>query len=160
MKRWFAVLCWLVSLVACDAVQRQEIQVGASKDSVLQLMGQPETVWKEPDGRELWDYPRGPGGTETIRLTLSRDGVVKDILNILTESNFANIQPGMNTEQVRRVIGRPGGQRQYGNAPGSFTWEYAYLKNRTHRMIFTVDFGPDGLVKGTAIVDPELTKPQ
>jgi outer membrane protein assembly factor BamE (lipoprotein component of BamABCDE complex) len=160
MKRFLVLMSFVLALAACDAVQRQELQVGASKDAVLQQMGQPDTVWKEPDGRELWDYPRGPGGTETLRMTISSDGVLKDILNILTESNFANIQPGMNKEQVRRIIGRPGGQKEYGNAKGSVTWEYTYLKDRMNRMLFTVDFDPSGVVKGTATVDPQMIKPQ
>jgi outer membrane protein assembly factor BamE (lipoprotein component of BamABCDE complex) len=158
--RFLVVFSFVLALIGCDAVQRQEIQVGASKDAVLQQMGQPETVWKEDGGRELWDYPRGPGGTETMRLTISSDGVLKDIINVLTESNFANIQNGMNKEQVRRVIGRPGVQREYSNAKGSVTWEYAYLKDRHKRMLFTVDFDPSGMVKGTALVDPDLIKPQ
>jgi outer membrane protein assembly factor BamE (lipoprotein component of BamABCDE complex) len=147
-----------LALAACDAVQRQEIQVGASKDAVLQLMGQPETVWKE-DGRELWDYPRGPGGSETIRMTII-DGSVKDMMNILTESNFAQVKVGMNTEQVRRILGRAGNQKQYGNNKGGWTWEWKYTQNRTKDMLFTVDFDTQGLVKSTASVDPEQYKPQ
>ncbi len=160
IKRLLAVFVCVSTLVACDAVQRQELQVGASKEAVLQQMGQPDTVWKEPDGRELWDYPRGPGGTETLRMTISQDGQLKDILNTLTESNFAQVQVGMNKEQIRRMLGRPGAQKQYGNNRGGVTWEWSYVRERTKTMLFTIDFDANGVVTGKSSVDPDTLKTQ
>jgi outer membrane protein assembly factor BamE (lipoprotein component of BamABCDE complex) len=160
LKRLLILFSICAAMVGCDAVQRQELQVGASKDAVKAQMGQPDTVWKEADGRELWDYPRGPEGTETLRMTISPDGVLKDILNTLTESNFSQIQNGMNKEQVRRLLGRPGFQKQYGNNRAGNTWEWKYMRDRNTPMLFAIEFDGNGIVTGKGSTDPSLTKPQ
>jgi outer membrane protein assembly factor BamE (lipoprotein component of BamABCDE complex) len=160
MKKILASALLVLSLAACDAVQRQEIAPGASRETVKSMMGEPDTIWKEADGREFWDYPRGPGGAETIRMTIGPDGIMKDQLNILTESNFSQIQVGMNKEQVRRIIGRPGGQKQFGNDRAGLTWEWKYNQSPTAQHMFTVDFDGNGVVKGKGSYDPAMTKPQ
>jgi SmpA / OmlA family len=154
MRGLTGVLLAMVLLMGCDAAQRGEIGLGTSGGDVRLKMGEPETIWRE-DGRELWDYPRGPEGPTTLRLTIV-DGVVKEQRNILTKENLATIQKGMNKESVRRIAGRPGKISRTASSRGD-TWEWKYLEqNNVKTWVFHVDYDEQGLVLGTGSVDPEL----
>jgi hypothetical protein len=158
-NKWLLSACAALALAACDAVQRNELQPGASADAVRTQMGQPDSIFKESDGREIWEYPRGPEGTETLRLTIGPDNVLKEIRNVLTDEFFGQIQNGMNKEQVRRLVGRPGFVRKYGTKPGD-VWEWKYMRDRNTPMVFQVDFTADGIVAGKGASDPAVSKPQ
>ncbi|MEN9560415.1 MAG: putative lipoprotein [Pseudomonadota bacterium] len=152
------LLCTLVALVlvSCDAAQRGEIPLNSSAADVRMKMGEPETIWRE-SGRELWDYPRGPEGETTLRITMI-DGQVKEMRNTLSADNFARVQKGMNKEDVRRQLGKPGKITRYGNSP-SDVWQWKYRDQAQNRsMIFSVDFSAEGLVIGSGTIDPELTR--
>ena len=60
------LLSLLASLGACDWFAQKELRVGESTvDDVRRLMGGPDTIREQADGSVIYEYPRGPEGTQT-----------------------------------------------------------------------------------------------
>jgi outer membrane protein assembly factor BamE (lipoprotein component of BamABCDE complex) len=101
------MFAWLLALFGCDA-RMSELKPGVSTAvEVKSVMGQPTFEWKEPDGTVTWEFPRGPSGSVTYMIDLRPDGKLKEIRQVLSESYFKKIQPGLNKDAVRKLIGKP-----------------------------------------------------
>src|SRR5207245_1631305 len=132
-------------LAACAGFSA--VNPGASAREVETLMGAPASVWKNADGSEVWEYPRGPFGVETYMVTLGSDRAVRDVRQVLSEAyisklhlhypvpvplllplllaacaSFSAITPGASAPKVEARVGAPGGV--WKNADGSEVWEY------------------------------------
>src|SRR5206468_10385636 len=70
-------------------------------------LGAPETMRKNADGSEVWEYPRGPFGVETYMVTLGPDRAVREVRQVLSEETISKLQAGMSREEVRRLVGSP-----------------------------------------------------
>jgi hypothetical protein len=96
-------------LPACDRANLQEIRPGVTTGpEVRARMGPPAAEYRNDDGTVTWEYNRQPGGVECHMITLGPDQVVTKVEQVLTEANLARIREGMDKEQVRRLLGRPG----------------------------------------------------
>ncbi|HTF15862.1 MAG TPA: outer membrane protein assembly factor BamE, partial [Burkholderiales bacterium] len=71
------------------------------------LVGAPTNVWKNADGSEVWEYPRGPFGVETYMVTLGPDRAVREVRQVLGDDTISKLHAGMSREEVRRLLGTP-----------------------------------------------------
>jgi hypothetical protein len=102
------------------------------------VMGKPETVWEEEDGTRTLEYPKGPEGARTWMFIIDRHGKLQDYQQVLTMQNFARIQPGMPKDDVRRLLGKPGGIVQF-RRKNEEVWDWRFLDGVDTKM-FNVHF--------------------
>ena len=113
------------------------IAPGDSEVVVGEKVGRPSTVWKNPDGSELWQYPQGYYATQTFMITIGPDRRVQEVHQALSEPYFSKIYAGMSKDDVFRMLGRP---REVWDFPArdeqTWTWRY----KDTNYMFFNVLF--------------------
>jgi hypothetical protein len=100
-------------------------------------MGKPETVRKNSDGSETWEYPGGPLGRQTYMVTLGSDHAVKEVRQVLSDEYFSKVIPGMSRDEVRALLGRPGETATYA-ARDEEVWSWRYQQQKP--MFFHVLF--------------------
>jgi len=142
-----AALLLSSALLAAGCESFYAIKPGASAREVETLAGPPADVWKNTDGSEVWEYPRGPLGVETYMVTLGSDRAVREVRQVLSEEYISKLQAGMSREEVRRLVGRP---RYVGFSDRTdeeiWSWRYRDWKVRT--MDLYVEFDrPTGALK-------------
>jgi hypothetical protein len=146
-------------LAGCAALS-PSIPPGASKADVEAALGKPVDVVNAPGGEVVWQYPRGPVGQTTYMVAFGADGRAKGLTQALTWENFAGLRPGMTRDEVRLVLGRPGGTVTYRNL-GEEVWSYRYQIPVSTNRIFNVHFdAATGRVRSTSDQeDPLFTIP-
>jgi hypothetical protein len=95
------------ALLAAACASFSAINPGASARQVETLMGAPANVWKNADGSEVWEYPRGPFGVETYMVTLGPDRAVREVRQVLSDEYISKLHVGMSRDEARRLLGRP-----------------------------------------------------
>ncbi|MFN3629817.1 MAG: hypothetical protein ACK4XK_07115 [Casimicrobiaceae bacterium] len=138
-----------LALAACDRVATGELQPGFSTTADLKMkMGEPRVIYRD-QGREVWVYPLGPEGTKTYFMTVTPDGKLEAIEQVLTEANFARIRPGMARQEVEAIIGPHGREQRFATTPDEVTFKYRFLRGNGP-IFFDVTYTlPDGRVKAT-----------
>ena len=110
-------------------------------------LGAPASVWKNADGSEVWEYPRGPLGVETYMVTLGSDRAVREVRQVLSEEYISKLHAGMSRDEVRRLVGRP---RYVGLSDHTdeeiWSWRYREWKVRTMDLYVQFD-RPTGTLK-------------
>jgi len=132
-------------LAACASFSA--INPGASARQVETLMGAPANVWKNADGSEIWEYPRGPFGVETYMVTLGPDRAVREVHQVLSNEYISKLHVGMSRDEVRRLLGRP---RDIGfsGLNDEEIWSWRYREARVRNMELYVQFDrPTGTLK-------------
>ena len=79
-------------------------------------------------------------------ITIAADGTMAALTQVLTPEHFARVQPGMDQQAVRRMLGQPARQVTYDQSRET-DWDWKWLDGPTRAMFFTVTFGPDGKVR-------------
>src|SRR5881392_3931624 len=102
-----AVLVLFPALFAAGCANFAAIEPGASAQQIETLAGAHANVWKNVDGSEVWEYPRGPFGVETYMVTLGPDRAVREVRQVLSEEYISKLHVGMPRDEVRRLLGRP-----------------------------------------------------
>lgn len=168
MGRWIRTMMTLLCAIlatACDQQGRFTEQVGldklakgvSSEAEVRMAMGQPDTVWEEENGARTLEYPKGPSGHRTWMFEIDQYGKLKDYRQVLTEENFARIQPGMSKDAVRRLLGRPRSIVQF-KLKNEEVWDWRYLQSKVTVRLFNVHFDIDsGRVTQTSAFDDPQT---
>ncbi len=147
----------LLALVGCDRVATGELQVGQSTVADLKVkMGEPSEVRKDGD-REIWVYPLGPEGVKTYFMTVDSTGKLEKIDQVLTDANFARIQPGMTHDEVVRILGRHGKEQRYAMSINEVTRSWKFNKDNSD-LNFQVTYDGNGRVKSTGVEDPSLMR--
>lgn len=117
LPRWLAATAAAVAaavLPACDADNLKSIRPGVTTGPEVEArMGPPGVEYRNEDGSVTWEYSRQPSGIECHMITLGPDRVVVRVEQVLTEANLARVREGMDREQVRRLLGRPGSVNTY-----------------------------------------------
>jgi outer membrane protein assembly factor BamE (lipoprotein component of BamABCDE complex) len=146
-----------VLLAGCDYVAQQKLIAGQhTEHDVRRLMGVPTLVWDRPDGSRQWDYVRAPQGIETLRVTLDRDGRYQGMVNLLTESNFANARPGMTGDELTRLLSRPTEVERFPRRPQEEVWSWRYqVDGRKQRFNAHLDTGTGRAVRFSTTDDPQ-----
>src|SRR5712691_4017407 len=102
-----AVLLLFPALLAAGCASFSAINPGASAQQGETLVGAPASVWKNADGSEVWEYPRGPFGVETYMVTLGSDRAVREVRQVLSDETISKLHVGMSRDEARRLLGRP-----------------------------------------------------
>jgi len=158
-KLFATTLLGLVLLAACDAQRISELQSGQSTEAdVRDRFGVPENTWPEPDGGHTLEYNRQPAGVENYMITIGADGRLVAVRQVLTQENFARVQPGMAIGQVRRLLGKPAKTTHF-DLSGETHLDWHYLVQPDTHMLFSVVTGNDGRVLRTQN-GPDLNAPQ
>jgi hypothetical protein len=112
MNRVLRVLCGLLAalgLYACDYFALRELKPGQSTGyDVRDRMGQPSFEWRNADGSVTWEFARTPEGKANYLVTVGPDNILREIVQVLTEENFARVRKGMVRDEVRHLLGKPG----------------------------------------------------
>ena len=141
-----ALLLFSASFTAACA-SFSAINPGASARQVETLVGAPANVWKNADGSEVWEYPRGPLGVETYMVTLGSDRVVREVRQVLSDEYISKLHVGMSRDEVRRLLGRP---RDIGfsdlNDEEIWSWRYREWGVRNMELYAQFD-RPTGVLK-------------
>jgi SmpA / OmlA family len=146
---------WLFSLLAgCDPQKIAELEEGvATEADVRARFGEPVAVYDEAAGARTLEYPRQPEGQRNYMITIGADGKMSALRQVLTPANFARVVPGLSTDEVRRLLGRPAKQSVYAISPNE-DWEWRFLDG-TQAKVFTVTFDKAGhVVSSVAAADP------
>src|SRR5437879_7543300 len=93
------------SLAACANLAA--VTSGMPAQQVQAKLGAPETVRKNADGSEVWEYPGGPLGRQTYMVTVGSDRAVREVHQVLNDQYLSKVHVGMSREEVRRLLGRP-----------------------------------------------------
>ena len=153
---------WVTLLLgACDPQNISELEEGVSTEAdVRERFGAPEAVWDGPDGAQIYEYNRQPQGYQNYQITIGADGTMSALRQVLNEENFAQIQPGMPMETVRKMLGKPMKITTYAlKKETHYDWRYHDGTNVSDSRIFTVVFNPDLQVVSTGSVsDPALER--
>jgi hypothetical protein len=135
LSRGTASLLALACLAGCASFSG--VNPGDSEVVVGEKVGAPTTVWKNPDGSELWQYPQGYYATQTFIVTMGPDRRVQEVHQVLNEDYFSRVQPGMSRDDVFRLLGRPR-EVWYFGARDEEVWIWRYYE--TAYMFFNVLF--------------------
>jgi len=76
---------------------------GMPAQQVQAKLGAPETVRKNADGSEVWEYPEGPYGRQTYMVTVGADRTVREVHQVLNDEYFSRVRAGMSRDEVRRL---------------------------------------------------------
>jgi hypothetical protein len=124
-------------IFAAGCASFSAISPGDPAQAVADRMGAPGTVWKNPDGSELWQYPAGYYGVQTFTIDIGADQRVRNVRQVLSEEYFSKVQPGMSREQVHRLLGKP---REIWYFPPrdeeTWTWRYQDINYRLFSVLF------------------------
>jgi len=133
----------LVTALAACAGPRGIFPAQSTLAEVRASLGRPTDIRFNRNGEELWEYARGPMGTETYLIRAGQDGHVKAVTQLLTQEQFEKIQPGQSDKAaVRDLLGRPSDQVFLHNGT-SWTW-FVNVGPQYGQII--VHFGPNDVV--------------
>ena len=122
----------------------------STEADVRTSLGAPNDTRAEANGDKLWEYATGPEGFTTRRVRIGADGRVKEVSQLLTEEQFAQIVPGQTTRtQVRSLLGRPADETVYRSGP---TWSWRFLGATAHPGFMVVSFNPNDTVRDKIII--------
>lgn len=135
-----------LALVGCDEQKIKELEEGlATEADVRAQFGEPERVWSEEDGSRTLEYNRQPAGAKNYMITIGTDGKMSALRQVLAPHVFAQIQPGMDENQVRRMLGKPAKMMTF-QLKQETVWDWNYIDPPTRRMEFSVYFDMSGRV--------------
>ncbi len=123
-------------------------------DEVIAKFGQPAGRRALAGGGEVLDYPREPAGLQNWRVTLSAEGRVRSVEQLVDEPYFAKIRPGMSRGEVLLTLGVISEERAYPNLQETvLSWRYRDFGSRL--MFFNAHFDSSGILKyASRSIDP------
>lgn len=148
----------LVLLGGCDQRRIEQLEEGvATEADVRRQFGEPAAVYPEADGGRTLEFPRQPEGQSNYMITIGADGKMSALRQVLKEADFRKVVPGLEREQVRRLLGRPAKTQHYA-LKDQEVWDWRYAADGEAR-IFSVTFDAAGKVLGsTSTPDPKGTE--
>ena len=133
-------------LGACDDMNIKVLQEGeATEFDVRDRFGKPDQVWAEDDGARTLEFNRQPAGQVNYMITIGADGKLQKLRQVLAPAYFDQVQPGMNHQQVRRLLGKPAKQVTY-DLKQQTEWDWNWSDSPGRDMEFTVVFDSSGQV--------------
>jgi len=143
-----------LSLAAAGCANFSAISPGDPAPTVEARVGPPGAVWKNADGSEVWEYPQGSYAVQTFMVAFGSDHAVREVRQVLNETYFSRILPGMSREDVRRLIGKPR-EIWYFPARDEETWTWRYY-DVTYRFFNVLFDRSEGTVRSTLRLDEIL----
>jgi hypothetical protein len=151
-KAWVGAAL-IAAVSACASYSGRNLVPGKSTAAEVEAtMGKPAELVSLVGGDVLWQYPRGPAGRQTYAVRLGPDNVVREVSQVLTMQNLAQLVPGESTpEDAKRVLGPP-----FRIVPMTRlrrdVWEY-YMYDDTRPIIVYLQFDPDRRLREVLRVD-------
>jgi hypothetical protein len=154
MNNWVAaIFLGCIALLGCDAYRMNKLEAGVSTEAqVLEQFGAPHATYFEADGSKTLEYSRQPEGQVAYMIAIGTDGKMSALRQVLNLAEFAKITPGMNSNQVRRMLGKPAKMVTYDLKPDERHWEWRWV-DAMQPKIFTVVLNPAGDVVSSSIAD-------
>ncbi len=150
-----ALLAATSLLAACDEQRATKLEEGLSTEAdVRQQFGEPVQITERADGSKLLSYPRQPEGWTNYEMEIAADGKLAALRQLLTEANFAKVQPGMAQAAVGKLLGRHARELRYATQPGQVVWRWHVLRGQDKK-VFDVAFNTDGQVLSATLGDDE-----
>lgn len=151
-------LAWLLplALLACDQQRIAQLEEGvATEADVRTRFGTPDAVWDGAGGERILEYDRQPSGRQNYMISIGPDGKMSALRQVLNPRTFAQVQPGMPLEQVRRLLGKPARTTPY-PLKDEIAWDWRYTEPPNTPLVFTVWFDREGhVVRSGSGPDPE-----
>ena len=102
-----ALAALTAALAGCAILSTGGLPAGTPIAQVRQSWLTPTGEYALPGGGTRLEYARGSFGRETYMLDFDAQGRLLSSQQVLTEENFAAIEPGMSGQDVRMRLGRP-----------------------------------------------------
>jgi len=153
MRNFLLPSIWLTLiplLHACSSYAPPNKLEGMSRQALVARMGLPDTE-RQVSGSTRLEFPRGPFGKHTWFVYLDASGAPVRSEQVLTESNFDRITPGMASEAVRLMLGRPGEVQGLARSRGE-VWSYRYETYECRW--FQVELSAEHTVRSTGYGQP------
>jgi len=152
------VVAWglaLALLTGCDLRHVAELEQGvATEADVRARFGEPEVVYDEQNGTRTLAYPRQPEGQQNYMISIGPDGKMSALRQVLNPDSFAKVMPGLERDQVRRMLGKPTRTQVYALKQEE-VWDWRFLDGSENKQ-FSVTFDKNGRVSATATtLDPK-----
>lgn len=142
-------------LSACDTERAARLEEGVSTEAdVRSQFGEPVQITERADGSKLLAYPRQPEGWTNYEAEIGTDGKLTALRQLLTEANFAKVQPGMAQAAVGKLLGRHARELRYATQPGQVVWRW-HVQRGQDKKVFDVAFDGDGRVLSATLGDDE-----
>lgn len=129
----------LASILLAGCANFAGVAPGTPAAQLEPRFGAPAAVWKNADGSETWEYPRGPLGLETYMITIGPDRAVREVRQVLDDEYVFKVHPGMTRDEVRRLLGRPGEAASFDRRDEE-VWSWRYQDTASRFMILHVVF--------------------
>jgi len=110
--------------------------------------GEPAAVYNAENGSRTFEYPRQPEGQTNYMITIGPDGKMSALRQVLKAETFAEVTPGLDKAQVRRLLGRPATSQSY-PLKDEEVWDWRFLDGHENK-VFSVTFDRDGRVVSSA----------
>ncbi len=162
MFRPFVILAASVLLgVGCTHLGVGGLAPGLSTEAdVRAKLGAPGMSWAEPDGGKLLEYSGQPNGTFCHMIAIGPDGKVREVRQAFTEANFRRVVPGLNQDQVRRLLGGPEDISRFHLKPDEEVWTWRIDETTEKIEYFIAYFGRDGrLLRSERMVEYKASGP-
>jgi outer membrane protein assembly factor BamE (lipoprotein component of BamABCDE complex) len=143
----------LLALLGCDPQKIAKLEEGvATEADVRKQFGEPHATYSEADGGKTFEYSRQPEGQVAYMITIGTDGKMSALRQVLKNTEFAKIKPGMDKGDVRRVLGKPAKTAKFDLKPDEEHWDWRWLDGQVPK-VFSVTFDRDGKVMASASMD-------
>lgn len=150
-----ALLAAASLLAACDEQRAARLEEGVSSEAeVRRQFGEPAQITERADGSKLLSYPRQPEGWTNYEAEISADGKLIALRQLLTEANFAKVQPGLTDLAVAKLLGRHARELRYATKPGETVRRW-HVQRGQDKKVFDVTFDADGKVLSSHLGDDE-----
>ncbi len=149
-----AAVAATVFLVGCDQQRIKELEeLVSTEQDVREKFGPPNQIWDEADGSHTLEYTRQPMGAQNYMITIGKDGKMTALRQVLAPDYFAKVQPGMDQQQVRRLLGQPAKRSSY-PLKNEAEWDWNWIDPPNTKKLFTVVFDAQGRVlrSGSTVV--------
>jgi outer membrane protein assembly factor BamE (lipoprotein component of BamABCDE complex) len=134
----------LIALLAGCATPAQ-LRPGSPAADV-QAVGRPSAAYNLPEGRRL-EFTMGPFQQETYMVDLAADGSVRQVRQVRTMENFAQLQVGKATrETVLHEFGQPWRVETY-TLSRLTAWMYPFIEGGFFPSMMAVHFDQAGVVQ-------------
>jgi Tfp pilus assembly protein FimT len=150
-----ALLAAASLLAACDEQRAAKLEEGLSSEAdVRRQFGEPAQITERADGSKVLSYPRQPEGWTNYEAVIDADGKLSALRQLLTDANFAKVQPGMTELAVAKLLGRHAKELRYAMRPGETVRRWHVMRGQ-EKKAFDVTFDADGKVLSSNLGDDE-----
>ena len=148
---WGVLVASVSGLTACSSMAPPADLSGVTRDQLIARMGQPETQRPLDGGGSRLEFAGGTYGKQNWFVDLDAAGNALRSEQVLTETNFNQVMPGMTQAAVRQQLGRPAEIRALARTRG-VVWAYRY--ENPFCQWFQVEIAADQTVRSAGYGEP------